>query len=66
MATYSFYNVKTRQKENVDEGQIKKTTYTNKKTGRTSYAIRAKGSDGTNMTKFVKKDDYDALDVPTE
>ena len=66
MASYSFYNVKSRQKEDVDESQVKKTTYTNSKTGRTSYALRAVGADGTNMTKFVTKDAYDGLDVPTE
>lgn len=66
MATFSFYNVKTRQKEEIDESQIRKTTYVNKKTGRTSYALRAKGSDGTNLTKFVTEDVYNSLNVPTE
>ena len=62
----TFYNVKTRAKEEVEETNIKKRTYVNAKTGRTSYAIRAVGSDGTNMTKFVSKDTYDALEVPVE
>ncbi|PIZ00234.1 hypothetical protein COY62_03675 [bacterium (Candidatus Howlettbacteria) CG_4_10_14_0_8_um_filter_40_9] len=66
MASYTFYNVKARAKEDVDESQVKKTTYTNSKTGRISYALRAKGADGTNMTKFIKKDLFDELEVPTE
>jgi len=60
-----FYNVKKRAKEEIADDQIKKTTYT-VRGGQVRYAVRAVGSDGTNLTKFVKKTDWDALDVPTE
>lgn len=64
MTTYTFYNVKKREKVDVDESQITKTSYNNAKTGRTSYALRAQ-DDGTNLTKFIKKELYDELNVPT-
>lgn len=58
-----FYNVKKRMKVNIDEKNIKKTSYG---TDRVRYAVRAKDDDGTNLTKFVSKDTYNSLDVPTE
>lgn len=61
-----FYNVKKKAKVDVSEDMVKKTTYTNKKTGRVSYAVRAVDDDGTHLTKFVSKDAYDGLDVPKE
>lgn len=64
MTTYTFYNVKKKAKVDIEEEDLKKTTYTNSKTGRISYAIRAVDDDGTNLTKFMKQEDYEALDVP--
>ncbi len=64
MADYEFYDVKTRNKVKVAENKIKKTTY---KTSRnqTRYAIRAEHQ-GRPLTRFVKKDLWDRLKVPTE
>ena len=52
----SFYDVKLRQK--VEAEVTEKVAYPN---GR--YALRAKTSDGRNLTKFVKKADYDKANV---
>lgn len=60
-----FFNVKKREKVDVPEDQIKKTVYKGK-SGQMRYAVRAVDDDGTNLTRFVSKDDYDALDVPEE
>lgn len=60
-----FYNVKKREKVEISEDQLKKTVYKGKG-GQVRYAARAVDSDGTNLTRFVSKDDYDALDVPEE
>ncbi len=59
-----FYNVKKRGKVDILEDQLKKKVYDSK--GRKRYAVRAVDDDGTNLTRFVSKDDYDALDVPEE
>ena len=63
-----FYDVKTRQKVDVSDSDITKTTYTRTtKSGstQTRYAVRAKYQ-GRNLTKFVSKETWDSLDVPTE
>lgn len=63
-----FYNVKLKKKVDVPDTDIKKTTYSRQtKAGKTSvrYALRAV-YDGTKLTKFVSKDDFDKLDVPIE
>lgn len=60
-----FYNVKKREKVEVGEEKLKKTTYQGKG-GQVRYAVRAVDDDGTNLTRFVSKDDWDALDVPEE
>lgn len=60
-----FYNVKKREKVEVSDDQVKKTTY-NVKGGQVRYAVRAVDDDGMNLTKFMKKDDWDALDAPME
>lgn len=60
-----FYNVKKRQKVEIADDQIKKTTYT-VRGGQVRYAVRAVDDDGTNLTKFVKKTDWDASDAPQE
>lgn len=64
-----FYDVKLRQKVDIPESQITKTKYTRTtKSGsvQVRYAIRAKTSDGRNLTKFVSKEYWDSLDVPEE
>jgi hypothetical protein len=63
-----FYDVKKREKVQIDESQIKKVKY--EKTAKdgkvnTRYAFRAE-NEGTKLTKFASKDDWDALDAPEE
>lgn len=60
-----FYNVKKREKVEISEYQLKKVIYKGKG-GQVRYAARAVDNDGTNLTRFVSKDGYDALDVPEE
>ena len=52
----TFYDVK--QREKVEAEVTEKVAYPN---GR--FALRAKTADGRNLTKFVKKADYDAAKV---
>ena len=61
-----FYDVRKRAKVSVTEGDIKKTSYERTtKAGKLSvrYALVAQ-VDGSKLTKFVSKDDWDALNVP--
>jgi hypothetical protein len=58
-----FYDVKTRSKVGIDESAVTKVTF-NTKNGQVRYGLRAKTSDGRNLTKFVSKADWDALNVP--
>lgn len=58
-----FYNVKKREKVEIPDEEVKKTTYT-VKGGQIRYAVKAVDDDGMNLTKFMKKDDWDALDAP--
>jgi len=63
-----FYDVKARAKVSVPESQIRKVRYerTTKDGGTsTRYAFRAQHN-GTNLTKFCSKQDWDALNVPEE
>ncbi len=63
-----FYDVKKREKVQIDEGQVRKTKYEREgKDGKTNvrYALRAQ-NEGTNLTKFVSQSDWDALDAPEE
>lgn len=63
-----FYNVKIREKVEVPESAVRKVRYEREtKSGKTSvrHGLRAE-YEGTKMTKFVSKDDWDALDVPIE
>lgn len=53
-----FYDVKTRQK--IEAEVTEKTTYQVK--GQTKYAVKAKTSDGRNLTRFVSKDVYMSMD----
>jgi len=59
-----FYSVKKRKSVEVPEENIKKTIYGNP--NRLRYAVRAKDDDGTNLTKFISKENYDQLKVPEE
>lgn len=63
-----FYNVKTREKVGVPESEIRKKKYERTtKDGRTStrHALRTT-YEGTTLTKFCSKEDWEALDVPEE
>ena len=65
----TFYDVKNRTKVEVQDSQIRKTTYSSTtKSGavRKRYAFRGKLADGRNVTKFCTKDDWDAKNVPVE
>ncbi len=55
----SFYDVKSRQKVNVQVTEKKAYTVN----GGTRYALKAKTADGRNLTKFVSKADYDTITV---
>jgi hypothetical protein len=66
MAT-EFYNVKKRKKVTVDESAITKVTYERKtSSGDTQirYAVKAVDDDGTNLTKFCSKTDWDTISAP--
>ncbi len=59
-----FYNVKKRAKVSISEGDVKKEKYERKlKDGSTQirYAFKAVDDDGTNLTKFCSKSDWDNL-----
>ena len=63
-----FYDVKLREKVQIPESAVKKTTYEREgKNGKTivRHAMRAENQ-GTKLTKFVSKDDWEALDAPIE
>ena len=60
-----FYDVKSRQKVEIPEAEIRKTTYSKEGSSTVRYAIRATHN-GTNLTKFVKKEDWDGYNVPVE
>ena len=58
-----FYNVKKRKKVSIEESNIEKVEY-KKETSKglqVRYAFKAVDDDGTNLTKFCSKADYDAL-----
>ncbi len=61
-----FYNVKKRKKVSIDDSEIKKVEYKRETTKgvQVRYAFRAQDDDGTNLTKFVSKADYDKVDAP--
>lgn len=65
MATVEFYDVKIKQKVQIDIKDVRKTTFTTKN-NQVRYGLRAKTSDGRNLTKFVSKPDWDKMDVPEE
>ena len=57
-----FYNVKTRQKVDIPESVLRKSTLV-QKNGRHTYIVTAEES-GTKLVRFVSKQQYDALQVP--
>jgi hypothetical protein len=60
-----FYDVKTKKKVSVNEKDITKTKFTSD-SGRVTYGIRGKTSDGRKLTKFVSKAEWDKLTVPED
>lgn len=59
-----FYNVKKRKKVEINESDVEKTTYDRvSKDGSTQvrFAFKAVDDDGTKLTKFCSKKDYDQL-----
>jgi len=63
-----FYDVKLREKVTIPESNVRKTTFERTaKDGstQTRYALRAENQ-GTKLTKFCSKADWDALNVPVE
>ena len=60
-----FYDVKAREKVAIPESEVRKTTYTTEGSSTVRYALRATHN-GTNLTKFVKQADWEALDAPVE
>lgn len=63
-----FYNVKTRQKVQIDDSKIRKKKYSRTtKNGSVQYRYAFRAEDnGVNLTKFVSKDVWDAMDAPIE
>jgi hypothetical protein len=60
-----FYDVKLRQKVQIDEANVKRTTFETKN-GQTRYGLRATTDDGRKLTKFVSKADWDGMNLPIE
>lgn len=63
-----FYDVKKREKVQVPESAVRKVRYERPtKSGGTSVRFGFKAEfEGSRMTKFVSKDDWEALDAPEE
>jgi hypothetical protein len=61
-----FYNVKKRKKVSIQESAIEKKEYKRETTKgvQVRYAFRAQDDDGTNLTKFVSKADFDKVNAP--
>jgi hypothetical protein len=59
-----FYNVRKRKKVEIDESKVEKVTYDRElKNGKiqTRYAFKAQDDDGTKLTKFCSKVDFEKL-----
>tara|TARA_B100002019_G_scaffold287211_1_gene298859 strand:+ start:2326 stop:2517 length:192 start_codon:yes stop_codon:yes gene_type:complete len=59
-----FYNVKKKQKVKISESSVEKKKYEKEtKTGKLSirYSLKAVDDDGTKLTKFCSKEDYDSI-----
>ena len=57
-----FYNVKTRQKVDIPESDLRKRTIV-QKSGKHTYAVTGE-ENGAKLVRFVSKQQYDALQVP--
>ncbi len=57
-----FYNVKTRQKVDIPESDLRKRILV-QKSGKHAYAVTAE-EDGAKLFRFVSKQQYDDLQVP--
>lgn len=57
-----FYDVKLREKVQIDESKIRKVTFDTKSGVR--YGLRATTDDNRKLTKFVSKANWEELDVP--
>jgi hypothetical protein len=57
-----FYDVKTRKKINIEDGDITKVKMQTKAGAR--YAIKGKTSDGRLLTKFVSESDWQKMSYP--
>ena len=57
-----FYNLKTRQKVDIPEDKLRKSTMV-QKNGKQTYAVTAE-ENGTKLFRFISKQQYDALQVP--
>ena len=58
-----FYDVKIRQKVQIEEKDVVKVTFTTKN-GQTRFGLRGKTADGRNLTKFVSKADWEKMNLP--
>ena len=58
-----FYSVKKKAKVKIDESSVEKVEYKKKtsKGEQVRYAFKAVDDDGTKLTKFCSKADYDKL-----
>jgi len=59
-----FYNVRKREKVEIPDDKLTKTSYSAR--GATRYAVRATDNDSTKLTKFVNKETWDSLSAPME
>jgi len=61
-----FYNVKKREKVQIDESKIEKKKYETKRgeTTQVRYAFKAVDNDGTNLTKFCSEADWNKVNAP--
>jgi len=63
--TIEFYDMKTRRKVFLTDHNVRRVTFSTK-VGQVRYGLRGKTDDGRNLTKFVGKDVWDALNLPLE
>ena len=59
-----FYNLKTRQKVDIPESALRKSTLV-QKNGKHTYAVTGE-ENGTKLFRFISKRQYDALQVPEQ
>lgn len=61
-----FYNVKKREKVKIPDAKCTRVIYSRKTSAgiQQRYAVRAQDNDGTNLTKFLSKADFDKLTCP--